>query len=471
MKTFICPSLVLAASFLVSCAATAQDTKDAPSAQECVRRIQVASASANESPAGLTQDERRDILTGVGSTLYSVAVDCFLWDPDMHTALAAYETEAKPVIRVNPYSEVLDSPTATPDAIVIPGQFPMYMLELGYLAAHDADVRNAVPKPHLSDELGSTPFRRNMIAPLVSLGSFVQGDTFDTMRSQLQCPDGDQVCAQVTTLALFVPAFYLILHENAHQRLHHPDMQNRTTEQELAADASAFAALRILRDKLLESFTPEAAKRARWLFDAFPPLWLKAETESPRSNTQLAARLQAALIFDPSLTRELKSYVTMQHHSANVTTLLPQTSHPVRWYIIDGVGIPPNAIPAAGLIVSGHSHTIVTICSDGIGVSQDTGGTELVFQPFATPATSAKIAQDESDGNYEAVLAETSDADLAPLSADLLWFHIEALHYFKLDSLIPATAANALTGPQQQAVLRWQSGSKPVASWRYSADR
>lgn len=438
--------------------------------QECVERIKAASVAMSQSAIGLNQEQLKALATEAFAVSISSYTDCLLWDADIHKALSPYETSTPPKVEVEALHDTMHSPAAHPDKIVFPAEFAAYAMALGMIVAHDASVRGRY-FPQLPDELGSTPYRRSMLAPLLQpIYGFIKPEVFDAIRPNLGCPTSDPTCTQLLGVGLMVPVCFAVLHENAHQRLHHSGVDAHTAEQELAADASALAALRILRGILIKDQPADMAKAISWIFDTAPVLWLQAEALRLPSDSTATARLQAALNFDPALKRTLQIYITAEHHANNISTLQLHIDHPVDFYLVDGVRIRPADVPANGYLVSSHAHTVVAVGADGIGVSRSDGDVSFVFQSFASPASKQKIVQDEADGNYESLLAETSAANLSPLSDELIWYQTEALHYLDLDSLIALHTADALQADQLQQLLRWQQRREPIGSWRYVSD-
>lgn len=459
----VCISLSLGIVMLSATVGAAQ--------QDCQQRMISGAKMMNLSPIGMKSEQVSDALTSALRMLIPVMVECALWAPDRPPMLAAYETDKPPVVKIARMGQTINSPTATADEITFPADFVFPLWALGMIAAHDAEVRGRLPRPVRPDELGTTPYRRSMVAPLYSpLYNFIQPDTFPFVRPDLACPEEDTACSQLLSVGIMVPIWFAVLHENAHQRLHHPASAVRTVDQELDADDSALRAMRILRDNVVGVYPPAVARAASWMFDAIPVLWLKAQAVHNPSDQSATARLNAALQFNPGLARSLSTYISSEHRKLNLTTLSLKINHPVQSFLIDGVRVSSEDIPQGGLLISNQEHVIVAICSDGIAVSDNVGDPDFDFNSLGSQTALEKIEQDESDGNYSALLAETSDSNLEPRTDGLMWYQFEALHNLRLDALISPKASVKLSESQRTQVATWQKMHEPVGSWRYVSD-
>jgi hypothetical protein len=397
---------------------------------------------------------------------------CVLWNPGIHQQLAAYETDSPPTIRVESVATGLQTPHIDGDSIVFPYEFSIYLSSIGTFLGHDGALSSG-PSLHLPYPLMTTPYRRTLLAPLFEpFGSFMDWDHFASLKPYLDCPQGDVACAAAEEYGIEAPILFVLLHENAHQRLHHVNVDGLDPAQEMAADASALAAMKILGDGMNEGLGPLLGRKVRWMFQRAPALWLLADVqrEKPPVNAVASQRLQAVLNADSTLTKLLKNYITAKHSGNNLTVLDLSFQHPVQLYFVDGVALAPAQVPAGGLIVSNDMHTVVAICSDGIAVSRNFGTVDYTFTATGD-VSAAQLQQDESDKKWEQLLAETSTANLSPKSDAVLWYQTEALAELNLENLISPNALTQLTGDQLDDAREWAADIVPLQTWGYAKDR
>jgi hypothetical protein len=397
---------------------------------------------------------------------------CVLWNPGIHQQLAAYEKDSPPTIRVESVGTGLQTPHIDRDSIVFPYEFSIYLSSIGTFLGHDGYLSSG-PSLHLPYPLMTTPYRRMMLVPLFEpFGSFLDWDHFLSLKPYLDCPQGDAACAAAEEYGIEAPLLFVLLHENAHQRLHHVNVTGLDPAQEMAADASALAAMKILGDGLNEGLGPPLGGKVRWMFQRAPALWLQADLqrEGPQIGAVAAQRLQAVLNSDPTLTKPLKNYITAKHSASNLVVLDVSLQHPVQLYFVDGVVLSPSQVPAGGLIVTNDTHTVVAICTDGIAVSRNFGMVDYTFTAMGD-VSAAQLQQDESDKKWEQLLAETSTPNLSPKSSAVLWYQTEALAELNLENLISPSALMQLTGDQLDDAKEWAADVVPLATWGYAKDR
>ena len=399
-------------------------------------------------------------------------VDCVLWDKDVHKKLRNYETDWKPTVRVDTLGSGVRSPYVQGTQISYPTEFARYLLEIGVLLGHDACVRRG--SIHLPYELSSTPFRRTPLVPLLTpLNNYLQPDVFEMIRVGLQAPPTDSSCTFIYDSAAMAPMVFVLLHENAHQRLHHSSRDGLHLSQELEADASALAAMNIIRDEgFVGAALPDNDKDVlRWIFEVAPALWLKVDLlRLGPDGAEAAARLKAALDAQGSVSREVREYTTPEHHSDNLAILHVHIDHPVQRYVIDGRLLLPSELPLDGLVVTNAIHTVVALCSDGVGVSRKSGEPQFVFANYDAVATD-KVQRDADQGKWEQVLAETSSITLAPRLDDLTALQAHALENLGLAIMISSHALATLTIEDLQTAQKAQQEALPLSTWHYTQDR
>lgn len=359
--------------------------------------------------------------------------------------------------------------------IRISEDYPGPLIALGALLAHDLRVTRfgflETPNPILDQ-----PVSVSALLPLMTpLRLHLDSPFFLERLALLQCARSDADCRDLAMPSIASILSFVLSHEIAHVLLGHAEKLDRSLEEEMAADSTAWPfAQRLAADFLTGDTSFDEA--ARLAFFAGPLVTLQYELydeQGKEEAPEIARRRDALLARVPeSLREEVAELLFPQRSDENVGKLDLSWEAPPQRLWIDGVEIPPAEVGGRELVTAAGAHHVFAWSPEGMAYERIlTGGRRrairLRFRPVAeAPAPPEELRKLHSERRWFDLLLQTSDAALQPREKSLLMLHAEALRSLHLSDLIAVPADGLPSAEEARRLGRWKRAGAPLLFWQ-----